>query len=92
MVLRWTCLSAPSPAELRREGLTDLERLVTAQVDAYLAADGPNPEAAAALGPLLPRLREAAARTRGTRAMHRLEARADQLRTMAELVHGDRPI
>ncbi|MFE3763826.1 hypothetical protein ACFXPI_18965 [Streptomyces sp. NPDC059104] len=91
MVLRWSCLPVPPPEELRREGLTDLDRAVTAQVDAYLAADRPNPEAAAVLGTLLPRLRQAAASTRGTRTTSRLEARADQLRMMAELVHRDRP-
>ncbi|WP_406385908.1 hypothetical protein [Streptomyces sp. NBC_00211] len=91
MVLRWSCLPVPPPAELRREGLADLERAVTAQVEAYLAEDRPNPEAAVVLGGLLPRLRDAAARTRRTRTKSRLEARADQLRMMAELVHWDRP-
>lgn len=92
MVLRWSCLPVPPPAELRREGLTGLERAVVAQVDAYLSADRPNPEAGTVLGGLLPALREAAARTRGARTMRGLEARADQLRMMAELVHWDRPV
>ncbi|MEU9107807.1 hypothetical protein AB0D54_26440 [Streptomyces xanthophaeus] len=77
-------------AALRLEGLTELERAVTVQVHAYLVADRPNPEAATVLGGLLPELRGAATRTRGVRTMSRLEARADQLRMMAELVHGDR--
>ncbi|MFD8636431.1 hypothetical protein [Streptomyces sp. NPDC059533] len=91
MVLWWSCLPAPPPAELRREGLTDLERAVVAQVDAYLSADRPNPEAGAVLGGLLPALRAAAARTRGPRTVSRPAARADRLRMMAELVHWDRP-
>ncbi|MFJ7775591.1 hypothetical protein [Streptomyces yangpuensis] len=90
MVLRWSCLPAPTAPELRREGLTGLERAVMTQVDAYLASDGPNPGAAAVLGGLLPRLREAAARTRGGRAGSGPAARADRLRMMAELVHWDR--
>ncbi|WP_030959447.1 hypothetical protein [Streptomyces sp. NRRL S-378] len=90
MVLRWSCLPTPTAAELRREGLTELERAVTAQVDAYLATDRPDPGAAAVLGGLLPRLREAAARTRGGGTGSRAAARAHQLRMMAELVHWDR--
>ncbi|MFG3343621.1 hypothetical protein ACGF1Z_00990 [Streptomyces sp. NPDC048018] len=91
MVLRWSCLPVPPAAELRREGLTELDRAVSAQVDAYLAADRPDPEASAVMGGLLPRLREAAARTRGSRSRSLLEAHADRLRMTAELVHWDRP-
>ncbi|MER5889486.1 hypothetical protein ABT160_37160 [Streptomyces sp. NPDC001941] len=90
MVLRWSCLPVPTAEELRRDGLTDLEREVTAQVDAYLAAGRPHPEAAAVLGALLPRLRAAGLRTRGADRASRLTVRADQLRMMAELVHWDR--
>ncbi|MFD5621587.1 hypothetical protein [Streptomyces yangpuensis] len=90
MVLRWSCLPTPTAAELRREGPAELERAVMTQVDAYLATDRPNPGAAAVLGGLLPRLREAAARTRDERTGNRAAARAGRLRMMAELVHWDR--